>query len=227
LGYDKDSLGYKFADYMTMCAPFSAGGLRSNVADLALWNKAIHKGELLPLERMGEAFVPFKLNSGEIIPYGFGWYTHTFFDHKIYNHNGDIYGFRTSGIYFPDEDIYIAILSNNTSTSPLFVSVLVAFEILNIEFNQVIISYDEFEKYSGIYQDDNENTLEIIHDTTGLIIKAPWIESKLIPVKDDGFIIENQFLTCDFKRDSSGLIERISIRHLYFGEDYILKRKKN
>ena len=41
-GYDKDSLGYKSAAYMTMCAPFSAGGLRSNVGDLAIWNKAIH-----------------------------------------------------------------------------------------------------------------------------------------------------------------------------------------
>ena len=100
-------------------------------------------------------------------------------------------------------------------------------EMLNIKFNQVSTTYDELEKYSGIYQDDTENTLEIIHDTIGLVIKAPWIESKLIPVSDDSFIIENQFFTCDFQRDSSGLIESVGIRHLYFGGDYFLKRMKN
>jgi CubicO group peptidase (beta-lactamase class C family) len=64
LGYVKDSLGYRRADYITMSDPFSAGALSSTVHNLALWNKAIHDGNLISVESLARAFKPYKLNSG-------------------------------------------------------------------------------------------------------------------------------------------------------------------
>ena len=138
LGYDKDSTGFKRADYMTMCAPFSAGGLRSNVYDLVIWNKAIHEGKLISSERLSKALMPFRLNSGEFSSYGFVWFSDKFKGHQLYHHNGVIFGFRTSGFYFPKEDIFISILSNNTSHNTDYINFL-------ISSNDKLVNSDFFE----------------------------------------------------------------------------------
>ncbi len=221
-GYDKDSLGYKLADYMTMCAPFSAGGLRSNVIDLALWNKAIHEGELLPLERLEKAFIPFKLNSGELYPYGYGWFTHSSFGHKMYSHGGSINGFRASGIYYPEDDIFIAILSNNTSSNPVDLSVLLSYKLLDVTFDQYSMTDEELEKYAGSYQ----YNFEITFDSMGLFLSSPWRE-KLIPINKNGFLFEEQPLSCTFQLNSENKVESITIRHLYRGEAFTARRIKH
>jgi len=219
IGYDKDSLGYKISDYITMCAPFSAGGLRSNVTDLALWNKALHNGELMPIEKLGKAFVPFKLNSGELHTYGYGWYTHSFFGHKIYNHNGDIGGFKTSAIYFPEEDIFIAVLSNNTSSNAVKTSIMVSNQLLNIKFDRFNVIQEKLEKYAGAYQ----YNFDITYDSLGLFLTAPWKE-KLIPFSEDEFILEDNWMTCTFQKDSEDLVESCIIKSLYRGEEFTVKR---
>jgi len=221
-GYVKDSIGYKFADYMTMCAPFSAGGLRSNVIDLALWNKAIHEGELLPLESLEKAFIPVKLNTGESHPYGYGWFTHSSLGHKMYSHGGDINGFRTSGIYFPEEEIFIAILSNNFSSYPVYLSVLLSYKLLDIKFDQYSITDEELEKYTGTYQ----YNFEITFDSTGLFLSSPWRE-KLIPINKNEFLFEEQPLSATFQLDSEDSVESITLIHLFRGEEFTARRIKH
>lgn len=223
-GYVKDSLGYRLADYMTMCAPFSAGALASNVADLAIWNRAIHEGELLPLERLERAFIPVRLNSGESHPYGYGWFTHSSLGHKMYSHGGGINGFRTSGIYFPEEDIYIAVLSNNPSAkyNPAALSVLLSCKLLGIAFDQYSITDKELEKYTGTYQYNFEFTL----DPTGLFLSSPWRE-KLIPINKHKFHFEEQPLSCTFQLDSLDLVESVTILHLFRGEEFTTGRIKH
>lgn len=218
-GYNGDSTGYQLAEYMTMCAPFSAGGLRSNVNDLALWNKALHEGKLTSGERLAKAFTPFKLNSGKLYPYGYGWFTHTFFKHKMYSHNGDIRGFRTSGLYFPEEEIYIAILSNNTSSNPAHISLLLSYEILNVQLGIYDLKQIELEKYAGNYQ----YNFEVLSDSLGLFLTSPW-ENRLIPIDKNKFIFDNKHLSCTFQMNSEDIVESMILKNLYRGEEVVFQR---
>jgi len=221
LGYDKDSLGYKRADYMTMCAPFSAGGLRSNVHDLAVWNNAIHDGRLISVENLARAFIPFKLNSGEMSNYGFGWSSNLFLGHQLYHHDGGIFGFSTSGFYFPKEDIYIAILSNNTSSDPVYLNFLISSIILDEEINgSVKIDTNKIDEYSGIYE-YNDNSIVISSDSSGLLIDAPWIKGNLKATGTNEYYIDGTIISCTFNQDSTGLVEGIKIKHRFFGDEWI------
>ena len=221
LGYDKDSLGYQSANYMTMCAPFSAGGLRSNVHDLAIWNKAIHEGQLILVENLARAFMPFKLNSGEMSNYGFGWSSNSFLGHQLYHHNGGIFGFSTSGFYFPKEDIYIAILSNNTSSNPGYLNFLISSIILNEKVNgSVEVEENEVAEYTGTY-----DKIVITRDTTGLFFDAPWRKGKLKAIGTNDFYIDGTTISCAFNKDSTGLVESIAIKHRFFGDEWFTTKK--
>lgn len=221
LGYDKDSLEYKRADYMTMCAPFSGGGLRSNVHDLAIWNQAIHKGKLISTEKLARAFMPFKLNSGELSNYGFGWFSDSFLGHQLIHHSGGIFGFVTSGFYFPKEDIYIAILSNNTSSDPEYLNFLISSIILDEEPPQSVkIDTNKIDEYSGTYK-YNDNEILIARDSTSLLIDAPWQKGNLNAIGTNEFYIDGTIISCVFNQDSTGLVESITIKHRFLGDEWI------
>ena len=221
LGYDKDSSGYRSAEYTTMCAAFSAGALRSNVRDLAIWNKSIHEGKLISVENLARAFMPFKLNSGELSNYGFGWSSSTFLSHQLYYHDGGILGFRSSGFYFPEEDIYTVILSNNTSSNPSYLNFLISSMILDEEINgSVKTDTNKIDLYSGTYE-YNGNTISITSDASSLSIDAPWQKGNLKAIASNEFYIDGTIISCTFNQDSTGLMESITIKHRFIGDEWL------
>lgn len=219
-GYNKDSLEYKKADYSTMCAPFSAGALRSNVKDLAIWNKAIHEGQLISVENLSRAFMPFELNSGELSNYGFGWSSKSFLNHQLYHHGGGIFGFLTSGFYFPEKDIYVAVLSNNTSSNPELVNFLISTKLLD-EPNSNSTNTDKVnvKDLVGTYAIDNSN-IEITADSNELFFNASWQKGKLIAKSNKEFYVDGTIMGCIFNQDSTGIIKGITIKHRFFGDEW-------
>jgi CubicO group peptidase (beta-lactamase class C family) len=227
LGYDKDSLGFKRADFMTMCAPFSAGGLRSNIQDLAIWNQALHKGQLISIENLAKAFEPFKLNSGELSKYGFGWYSDSFLGHPLYHHDGGIFGFTTEGFYFPKEDIYIAILSNNTSVNMEYLNFLISAIILEEEITESVkIDKNKINEYKGTYEYDNM-TLLIECDSTGLSMKSQGRKENLKTNGINEFYIDGTNISCIFNQDVHGIVESITVKHRFFGDEWITAVKSS
>lgn len=219
-GYDKRSSGYKLAPYMTMSAPFSAGGLRSTVGDLEIWNKAIQSGKIVSKQKLSEAFAPFILNSGELSFYGYGWELKPFLEHKTYSHSGDIFGFSAGALYFPKKDIYIAILSNNTSSLRLFTSWKISSLLLGeaIEPNSKITLRDP-EEYTGTYQHNNK-LYKITNGIHGLSLNPAFGQGKLLPMKKDVFYVDETIASYIFNRDSTGMVKSFTVRNLYFGDEW-------
>tara|TARA_B100000809_G_C15089506_1_gene512657 strand:+ start:58 stop:1710 length:1653 start_codon:yes stop_codon:yes gene_type:complete len=227
LGYVKDTLGYRRADYITMSDPFSAGALSSTVHDLAIWNKSIHDGKLISVESLARAFMPFKLNSGELSSYGFGWESHLFLGHQLYHHRGLINGFRSSGFYFPKEDIYIAILSNNTSHLPYKISFFISSELLGKSSKQAI-KLDKEEKLNliGTYA-NSERTIKITADSNKLFFDILWANGELIASSKNDFYVNGTHIGCFFDYDSTGIAKSISVKHHFFGHTaFTLNRAK-
>jgi CubicO group peptidase (beta-lactamase class C family) len=227
LGYVMDSLGYRRADYITMSDPFSAGALSSTVHDLAVWNKSIHDGKLISVENLARAFKPYKLNSGELSSYGFGWDTHLFLGHQLYHHSGRINGFRTNGFYFPKEDIYIAILSNNSSIGPRNLSLFIASELLG-ESSKKAIKLDKTEILNliGTYA-NSERTIKITEDSNKLFFDISWANGELITSSKNEFYVNGTHIGCTFDHDSTGMAKSISVKHRFFGHTaFTLNREK-
>lgn len=107
-----EALGYKAdgskAGFIDMSIPFSAGALVSTVNDLAKWDQALYDNALLNAESTALMFTP-SLNQ-----YALGWSVTKIAQtsEPIHVHGGNILGFSSVIIRFPQTNKLIVVLSN-------------------------------------------------------------------------------------------------------------------
>lgn len=116
-GYDPNN-GPSNAQYIDMSIPYSAGNMISTVSDLNLWYKALFNYEFVTKETLAKAHKPYLLSSGESTEYGYGWGIETIQEQPVITHGGGIPGFLSSGVYFPKQELFVAVLSNCTCNPP-------------------------------------------------------------------------------------------------------------
>ena len=112
-GYTKDSSKFYNADYISMTQVFSAGALLSNADDLFKWHQVLYSYKLVNREMLEKAFTPFKLKDGQFSEYGYGWFLKDWKGSKSIGHGGAIDGFRSMETFFPEQDIFVAVLFNS------------------------------------------------------------------------------------------------------------------
>lgn len=87
-----------------------AGGINSTASDLAGFSRALFNEELVP-RQMVEMMKPKASNDNN----GMGLETSTIHGKNAVGHEGDINGFRSSLLYFPEDGVTMVILMNRTS----------------------------------------------------------------------------------------------------------------
>jgi CubicO group peptidase (beta-lactamase class C family) len=108
--FDLDTLG------------MGTGSIWSTVGDLARWDRALADGQILSAaarQAMLTAHVPLEDDDDLIRTegYGYGWYIGTaVHGRRFFYHTGDNPGFRSFNAWFPDDDVRLALLSNEGST---------------------------------------------------------------------------------------------------------------
>lgn len=117
-GYQMKESGYVNKTIINFSVPFSSGSLMSTLDDMLKWQNALNQHLLLNDENTQKAFTNYKLNNGEEIMYGYGWHLKNINGVATREHGGSIFGFKTMGVYIPDEDIYVLGLSNCDCDSP-------------------------------------------------------------------------------------------------------------
>jgi len=111
-GYDKNRQGvWQHAMYISMEGPYSAGAMVSTVDDLYLWTKALHNNQVLSAASTQKMMTAYKDN------YGYGIGVDSLKTHRRVSHNGGIPGFSSYLAYFPNDDICVALISNNGSNA--------------------------------------------------------------------------------------------------------------
>ena len=99
--------------------------------------------------------------------YGYGLHQDTFYKHPNIGHTGSISGFNSSSEYYPLDDLYIVILSNNTvGDAPYLGKALAAIMfdvpvVMPYEHKEVKIDPSILDKYVGRYQ-TSDGTLVIL-----------------------------------------------------------------
>lgn len=114
--HNKD--GYVNNRKISFTLPYASGSLMSNVNDMFKWQEAIKNHLLISKETTEKAFINYSLNNGEPINYGYGWHIEEINGAPSREHGGHLFGFKSMGVYLPNEDIYVIGLNNCDCNSP-------------------------------------------------------------------------------------------------------------
>ncbi|MCJ7421864.1 serine hydrolase domain-containing protein [Sphingomicrobium astaxanthinifaciens] len=110
----------------------AAGGVNSDILDLAIWLKAQVGGypEILAPEVLAEAHRPLIATPGEVrrlrdyrerlsdARYGLGWRIYDYAGHEVVGHRGGVNGYRSLILFDPARDTGIVALWNSNSSQP-------------------------------------------------------------------------------------------------------------
>jgi D-alanyl-D-alanine carboxypeptidase len=91
---------------------FAAGELAMPAYDLAQWNISVMNRSLLAQKSYDEMFGSVKLKDGSDTHYGLGLFVRSAFDRTFYEHSGEVSGFVSENIVFPEDKAAIVVLTN-------------------------------------------------------------------------------------------------------------------
>lgn len=113
-GYSHGPAGFVNAKYFSPTQGFSVGSICSTAPDLARWVEALASGRVVSAESYRQMTTPNPavLPDGERLTHGFGTGVGINEGHRVFYHDGGIFGFDTIEAYYPQDDLTIIVLCN-------------------------------------------------------------------------------------------------------------------
>ena len=145
---------YKPAQYMSWTYSYGAGGIISTLDDLLKYNNSLLSYKIIKKELLDKAWAPYILPNGNSTNYGLGWAVGNYQGLKFVAHGGGLNGFRSYGILFPNEQLYIAVLSNTSAKTPVTYATPIAFKIAGKplpNLKNTALDKKLMEEYKGVY----------------------------------------------------------------------------
>jgi D-alanyl-D-alanine carboxypeptidase len=96
---------------------FAAGELAMPASDLALWNISLMNRTLLAPTSYDEMFREAKLKDGKGTGYGLGVQVGVRDGHRYVAHSGEVSGFVSMNLVFPDDKAAVTVLTNEDASS--------------------------------------------------------------------------------------------------------------
>ncbi len=163
---DRDD-GFRPAQFLSMTQPYAAGSLLSSVEDLARWGAGLFGGELIEPASLERMVQPATLNDGTPSNYGFGWGVgDKLRGRTVYSHGGGIFGFSTRELYIPDEQVFVAVLSNHGDggqVGPLTSELAALAMDLPFPVREVVeLPHDEVDGLRGIYRGEDDRSVRVL-----------------------------------------------------------------
>lgn len=142
-------------------AAYSAGGILSTTEDLYKWSKSLKTDIILDQNQRELMFTPYKND------YGLGWQILNKNGRKMYNHNGSTHGYNSRIVFYPKEDVFIAILGNNEDVRAAAITCDIEALIFNDQTHLLAFPYNlkntELQNFVGVYQSQagDERSIEL------------------------------------------------------------------
>lgn len=192
-GYSFTPQGWVPGPAVSLTTAHAAGGLVSTVDDLALWDTAIQRGELLSATSWQRAFTSGRLNDGSPTSYGAGWMIGRLGHLETAEHGGDLPGWHAVALRVPAERLYVAILTNASWPPPRRANSLVldlASRTLGVplELPEVPLAADMLPQYTGVYRiaTDDERVVRLENGRLNTQ-RGSGPVTQLYPVGEDQF----------------------------------------
>ena len=205
----------------------AAGRVYSNAQDMAKWmitwlnDGMLGDDQVLPNSYVRKAMQPQMKISGahssegvdtSYSAYGYGWFLDNYFGYKKVHHGGAVSGYSSNVALFPELNIGICVLSNQSNSSlPYEVTNLIVDDLLdiqrkenepNVRFGSATLPSKiplrpilniskppkvDLKNFCGNYSKDGFGTLEIFMKDEHLFVKFPFTTFRLVHDENNGF----------------------------------------
>lgn len=216
-GYSRGNSGFENAPYLSMTQPYAAGALLSSVDDLAVWNEALLTRKLIKRDSLEQAFSSFKLKDGADARYGFGWFISSYEGHRLIEHGGGIPGFTSHALIMPEDQIFVALLTNSAiqgrRPEPL------AFRIVCLTLGKpykeplaVSVAEKDLAPLAGVYLNAQNEELYIIRQDSKIFSqRAGGSKSEILPASPVEFFFSDSFARVKFVKNERGDITSLKV----------------
>jgi D-alanyl-D-alanine carboxypeptidase len=217
-GYEGGKGGFVNASYLSMTQPYAAGSLLSTVDDLARWSEAVFAGKIVKKEWLDKAFTPYKLANGESAGYGYGWFIGDFAGHRSIEHGGGINGFTTYEMTFPEDRIFIAILTNSAvaGRNPEPFAVKIAWLALGLpepERKAAAVAASDLDAVAGVYVNERQDEYYFSREGGRLFAqRRGGAKNELYPVSAAEFFLKDNPARFTFVKAASGRVTGLRIQ---------------
>jgi D-alanyl-D-alanine carboxypeptidase len=217
-GHTRAGSGFGSSRAISMSQPYAAGALVSTVDDLARWEAAVAAGQLLKPASWKQAFTPYTLTSGKQTGYGYGWGISTLQGSPMISHGGGINGFSTFALRLPEENVFVAVLSNSDSgvVPPEMVASKAAAIAIGKpfpEYKAITLEPKILDAYAGVYKVSDKDMRTIRREKDGLVLHRPGRgDTALLAHSENGFFIENTLVSLEFGRDAKGEVSQVTVK---------------
>jgi CubicO group peptidase (beta-lactamase class C family) len=216
-GYTKGNAGFENAPYLSMSQPFAAGSLASTVDDLATWTEALLAGKLIKRETLEKAFTSYQLKDGLDTGYGYGWCVSRYEGHRLIEHGGGIHGFLSYALFFPEDQVFVALLTNVTAreTQPeprAFRAGCLALGIPYKEPVPISLPGKDLAPLTGVFVNAEGEELYITLQDNALFAQpAGEGKSEIKPVSATEFVSTDSPARLQFQKDEKGGITGLKV----------------
>jgi CubicO group peptidase (beta-lactamase class C family) len=115
-----------------------AAGLIATMDDILKYSNALDNGAVLVDSLKNKMFSPFVSNSGQALPYGYGWFVQTIENKKVLWHYGQWTGISALIVKVPEQKITFVALANSDVLSSAFN--LVNGDVMNSPYAKLFLS---------------------------------------------------------------------------------------
>jgi len=208
-GYQKQE-DFVNAEYLSLTQPYAAGSIMSTVEDLYIWNRAIRSNQLVQKESIALAFTNYKLNNGDPLNYGYGWFLNDINGSPTIEHGGGIFGYLTNSIYLPEEDVFVAVFANCNCNGPDQVSTRMAALAIDKpypdEANVVSLDKEYLQKLVGVYDFEDASTRIISLEGDQLYSqRTGGTRFEIYPISKSSFYFDDSFASIELSMDGDAV----------------------
>ena len=206
-------------------SPAGDAFMYSTLDDLYRWSRIMGgKSKLASRENINKIF-----GKSEKADYGYGWFTGKGFDRKRARHNGQLPGYMTEFVRFPEEDITIIIFSNVETrmmgriTRDISAIVLGTPWDMPVSGNVFELNEEHISRLLGKYKMADGKILTISKGKDYLMANLQdFYTAGLIPLSPTEFYFPLADGRAIFTLDDDGQVVKVNMR--YSGEDHIAER---
>lgn len=195
------------ANIVDSSVSYAAGALYGSVKDLYAWHQALEKGALLSAASWKQVYTPF------LSKYGFGWDIDSVYGRPVVQHNGGIFGYTSVIKRFPQDDVVVIALSNNSSPRVGDMADNLAAAVFNQPLHlpkekiAVKLPEEKLKPLVGEYE-LMRGFVVAIRLENGVLTAQPTGQKaeELLAENEDNFFIRNEDISLSFEKDNTGAV---------------------
>lgn len=199
------------------------GALYLTALDMAEWETALAKNELLRPSSLRLMWTPVMLNDGGTADYGFGWDVTEMRGHRVVQHGGRWQGFRTHIARYVDSGLTVVVLTNLSQANPARIAVGIAGlyepELAPVKRTAIVMANEVLESYVGEYEFAPGDTVAITREGDGLGAQpAGGRKMPLRPFAEAEFFVEGAEVEFAFI-EQAGAVTALEVRPVTGGKN--------